>query len=101
MGDPDRFRQVLANLIGNSIKFTQAGDIVVLVSLEIDGEQPLLRFEVKDTGIGVPPEAQGRIFEAFSQADGFHHQKVRRHGTGFGHCQAADRNDGGQDRRSE
>jgi signal transduction histidine kinase/CheY-like chemotaxis protein len=82
MGDPDRFRQVLTNLISNAIKFTQAGDIVVLVSVEHDGEQPLLRVEVKDTGIGVPPEAQGRIFEAFSQADGSTTRKYG--GTGLG-----------------
>jgi signal transduction histidine kinase/FixJ family two-component response regulator len=82
MGDPDRFRQVLTNLISNAIKFTQAGDIVVLVSVEHDGEPPLLRVEVRDTGIGVPPEAQGRIFEAFSQADGSTTRKYG--GTGLG-----------------
>ncbi len=82
-GDPGRLRQVLANLIGNAIKFTEKGQVFVRAFL---GEQThdciLLGFEIRDTGIGIPPEAQSRIFEAFSQSD----QSMNRRfgGTGLG-----------------
>ncbi|MBI1865576.1 MAG: response regulator, partial [Nitrospirae bacterium] len=82
-GDPGRLRQVLANLIGNAVKFTPRGEIVVRV--ETEEEEPdsaLLRFEVRDTGIGIAPEALERIFEVFTQADG---STTRRFGgTGLG-----------------
>lgn len=69
-GDPGRLRQVLVNLVGNSIKFTHEGEIVVDVSLqEQDDEQVVLHFEVRDTGIGIPPEKHEAIFSAFEQAD--------------------------------
>ncbi len=70
-GDPGRLRQVILNLVGNAIKFTQAGEVVLQVGLgprTPDGVR--LRFSVTDTGIGIPPEKQTRIFEAFTQADG-------------------------------
>ena len=69
-GDPGRLGQILTNLIGNAIKFTGQGEVVV--SVELAGTTPegaTVRFEVRDTGIGVPEEAQQRIFEVFSQAD--------------------------------
>ena len=83
IGDPTRLRQVISNLVGNAIKFTERGDISINVSRE---ESPLtavnLRFEIKDTGIGVPISRQSAIFEAFSQADD---STTRRFGgTGLG-----------------
>jgi two-component system sensor histidine kinase/response regulator len=69
-GDPGRIRQVLTNLVGNSIKFTEAGEIAVFYSLEkSDESHSLLRIEITDTGIGLTPEQQERLFERFTQAD--------------------------------
>src|SRR5437764_1561553 len=71
LGDPGRVRQVLVNLVGNSIKFTDRGEIVIYIDGEpSDNDKVLLHFSVRDTGIGVPPEKQKLIFEAFTQADG-------------------------------
>ncbi|MGH8046452.1 MAG: response regulator, partial [Chthoniobacterales bacterium] len=71
IGDPGRLRQVLNNLVGNAIKFTPEGEIVVRVGLEnpTDAGACLLHLEVRDTGIGIPPEKLAVIFEAFRQAD--------------------------------
>jgi CheY-like chemotaxis protein len=70
LGDEGRIRQILTNLIGNSIKFTNEGGVMVDVSMESDGgEEVVLRFQVIDTGIGVPDHARQRIFEKFTQAD--------------------------------
>ncbi|MEA2093881.1 MAG: ATP-binding protein, partial [Pseudomonadota bacterium] len=69
-GDPHKLRQVIINLIGNAIKFTDQGFISVRVyPREFDEDKVLLRFEVADTGIGIPPERQKAIFEPFTQAD--------------------------------
>jgi signal transduction histidine kinase/CheY-like chemotaxis protein len=85
-GDPGRLRQVLMNLIGNALKFTEQGGIGVTVRSLKSGvhgpEECLLQFAVRDTGIGIAPEVQVRIFESFSQADG---STTRRYGgTGLG-----------------
>jgi len=82
-GDRLRLMQVLSNLVGNAIKFTDRGEVVARVCcLEEAGEEVLLRFEVTDTGVGIEPEAQERIFEVFSQVDG---SSTRRFGgTGLG-----------------
>jgi len=70
VGDPGRLRQVIVNLVGNSLKFTKKGEVVVEVKLEDEKEdEVLLHFLVRDTGIGIPREKQEKIFEAFSQAD--------------------------------
>jgi len=69
-GDPGRLRQVLTNLVGNAIKFTDSGEVVIWVSKESESAtHAVLKFYVHDTGIGIAPEAQARLFEAFSQAD--------------------------------
>ncbi|MFN8103865.1 MAG: ATP-binding protein [Acidimicrobiia bacterium] len=71
-GDPTRIRQVVSNLISNAVKFTAAGEVVVTVSsrLSEDGGEAAILIEVRDTGIGMTPEVQARLFGAFHQADG-------------------------------
>ncbi len=82
-GDPGRIRQVLINLLGNALKFTERGEIELKVSqLSVDGESSRLCFAVRDSGIGIPPEKQDAIFEAFSQADTSTTRKYG--GTGLG-----------------
>ncbi len=78
-GDPVRLRQVLINLVGNAVKFTEQGEVLVKAELRDDGR---IGFEVSDTGIGLSEEAQQRIFSAFSQADSFTTRKYG--GTGLG-----------------
>jgi CheY-like chemotaxis protein/anti-sigma regulatory factor (Ser/Thr protein kinase) len=82
-GDPLRLRQIITNLLGNAIKFTSAGEVVVRVRLAQAGiDDVVLGVEVSDTGVGIPHEAQSRVFEAFSQADD---STTRRFGgTGLG-----------------
>jgi len=83
VGDPSRVRQIILNLVGNAIKFTDAGEIVVTIESETDSQNPYhLAFTVRDTGIGIPKEKQESIFGAFSQADGSTTRKYG--GTGLG-----------------
>ncbi|HNY86092.1 MAG TPA: response regulator [Candidatus Hydrogenedentes bacterium] len=83
VGDPLRLGQILINLANNAVKFTEAGEIVLSVRrLAEEGDRLTLEFSVRDTGIGISPEAAGRLFESFSQADS---ATTRRYGgTGLG-----------------
>jgi signal transduction histidine kinase/CheY-like chemotaxis protein len=83
IGDPGRVRQILMNLVGNALKFTEKGGVTVQVSLgESSGSSHILHFMVADTGIGVPADKHEKIFAAFEQADG---STTRRYGgTGLG-----------------
>ena len=86
-GDPARLRQVLINLAGNAIKFTDQGEVLVRIypsqmDSATEGGQRYIRFEVRDTGVGISPKGQANLFEAFSQVDG---SSARRYGgTGLG-----------------
>jgi signal transduction histidine kinase/CheY-like chemotaxis protein len=82
VGDPLRLRQVLVNLVGNAIKFTQQGHVLVAIAPEVGAPTGTVHFSVTDTGIGIAPEHRETIFEAFKQADG---STTRRFGgTGLG-----------------
>ncbi|MCE5337019.1 MAG: response regulator [Desulfobacteraceae bacterium] len=83
-GDPVRLRQIVTNLLGNAIKFTEKGEVIVRVAApeKLEGDTWRIKIEVEDTGIGIAPDARSAIFEAFSQADG---SMTRRYGgTGLG-----------------
>ena len=80
--DPVRVRQCLVNLVGNAIKFTDKGHVFINVSTEQHHDKDYVRFDVEDTGIGIPEEKQRTIFEAFTQADGSTTRKFG--GTGLG-----------------
>jgi len=83
LGDPGRLRQVLSNLVGNAIKFTDQGEVVMEAEVRSErGQWTGIALRVRDTGIGIPPDRQAAIFESFTQVDG---STTRRYGgTGLG-----------------
>jgi PAS domain S-box-containing protein len=90
-GDPMRLQQVLLNLVGNAIKFTEQGEVVLQVRQVPQSARPgdraaLIEFSVRDTGIGIAPEALARIFEAFSQADSSSSRRFGGAGLGLAIC---------------
>ncbi len=82
-GDPGRLRQILINLLGNAVKFTDAGEVVLTITRASDtAEHVIVRFAVRDTGVGMAPERMGQLFEQFTQIDGS--AARRQQGTGLG-----------------
>ncbi len=86
VGDVTRLRQILVNLIGNAVKFTEQGEVVVSVS-QVPGKKDRLLFKVRDTGIGIPKDRMDRLFKSFSQVDSIDNPPIRRHGPGACHFQ--------------
>ncbi|HHO75649.1 MAG TPA: PAS domain-containing sensor histidine kinase, partial [Deltaproteobacteria bacterium] len=83
VGDPGRLRQVLANLVGNAMKFTEQGEVFIKAELQQETRDKIcIRFSVRDTGIGIPRDKQEKIFDIFTQADGSMTRKYG--GTGLG-----------------
>ncbi|AOX99057.1 hybrid sensor histidine kinase/response regulator [Jeongeupia sp. USM3] len=85
LGDPVRWRQIVANLLSNAVKFTAAGSVTVRLGLE-HGTVPMLRLTVTDTGIGIDPERQGQLFEPFVQADSSVMRRFGGSGLGLSIC---------------
>ena len=87
LGDPGRLRQMLVNLVGNAVKFTESGEILVTANRESETPDAVrIHFAVKDTGLGIPADKHQRIFEAFAQADGSMTRKYGGTGLGLSIC---------------
>jgi signal transduction histidine kinase/CheY-like chemotaxis protein/HPt (histidine-containing phosphotransfer) domain-containing protein len=86
-GDPFRLRQILTNLASNAVKFTERGEVVLRAKRQSGGEgTPIVRFEVEDTGIGIAPDQQSRLFEAFEQSEVSTSRKYGGTGLGLAIC---------------
>ena len=86
-GDPTRLRQVLFNLVGNALKFTSQGEVVIRVGVvDDDPDTPSLRFEVRDSGIGIPADRIDRLFQPFTQVDAAHNRQFGGTGLGLAIC---------------
>jgi PAS domain S-box-containing protein len=86
-GDSDRLRQILINLVSNGVKFTERGEVLVRIGLVDEAEESVrLAFSIKDTGIGIPLEAQARVFEIFSQTESSARRKQAGTGLGLAIC---------------
>jgi PAS domain S-box-containing protein len=86
-GDPGRLRQILLNLLGNAIKFTEQGEVVLMIEKESEDPPGLcLHFSIRDTGIGIPPEKCQAVFAPFAQADGSSTRKFNGTGLGLSIC---------------
>ena len=103
LGDPGRIRQVLLNLVGNAVKFTEDGHIAIrVVGIEArDADKVGVRVEVEDTGIGIPQAELGRLFKDFTQVDSSVTRKYGGTGLGLAVCKAADRPDEGDVRSGQ
>ncbi len=87
LGDADRLRQVLVNLVSNAIKFTESGEVVIRAEVAYEsGARQRIRFEVRDTGIGIAPEIQAKLFQVFEQADNSTTRKFGGTGLGLAIC---------------
>jgi signal transduction histidine kinase/ActR/RegA family two-component response regulator len=86
--DPTRLRQILVNLLGNAIKFTDRGEVRLIVQLQDlpEASNPRVRFEIFDTGVGIPPEQQARLFEPFTQAEPSTSRRFGGTGLGLAIC---------------
>ncbi len=87
MGDPARLRQILLNLVGNALKFTETGHVSIEVTAAVATGQPRIRFVVTDTGIGIPETIQARLFEPFTQANASTARRYGGTGLGLAICQ--------------
>ncbi len=86
LGDRLRLRQVLVNLISNAVKFTPRGEVWVEIRAEVQGEQIWLRCEVRDSGIGIPPDRLGKLFQPYAQADAATSRRFGGTGLGLAIC---------------
>jgi PAS domain S-box-containing protein len=86
LGDPTRLQQILVNLLGNAVKFTEAGEVLLTIAAGNSGKAGCLEIAVSDTGIGVPPEKLEMIFEDFAQADNSTTRRYGGTGLGLGIC---------------
>lgn len=87
IGDPSRVRQVVSNLVGNAMKFTEQGEVEIRLSVDAErSNQVVLRFSIRDTGVGIPSEHRARIFESFTQVDGSTTRKFGGTGLGLAIC---------------